>query len=112
MKHPQVPEASRLLQKDLTFPRGTDVTNASAFPPPTPVSEAELVASNARNPASIKPEEPQAHQQNWGALGGRGRLIVIQTAMCTSAQIVRSCNQQREPEYHQYGLTNQARLRQ
>jgi hypothetical protein len=61
--------------EDLTFPRGTDVTNASAFPPPkmpTPVSEAELVASNARIPASIKPQEPQAHQQNWWALGGKG----------------------------------------
>ena len=61
--------------EDLTFPRGTDVTNASAFPPPKmprPVSEVELVASNARNPASIKPQEPQAHQQNWQALGGKG----------------------------------------
>lgn len=61
--------------EDLTFPRGTDVTNASAFPPPkmpTPVSESELVASSAQNPASIKPQEPQVHQHNWQNLGGKG----------------------------------------
>ena len=60
---------------NLTFPRGTDVTNRSAFPPrtaPTPVTDAEVVASNAKNPASIKAQEPREHQKYWDDHSGKG----------------------------------------
>ena len=41
---------------DLTFPRGTDVTNRSAFPPPETVTDPEAVATNAKNPAQPDPD--------------------------------------------------------
>ncbi len=55
--------------EDLTFPRGTDVTNASAFPPPklpTPVRETKLEQAAAR-PRDATPAPPEAGVETPGA---------------------------------------------
>jgi hypothetical protein len=37
---------------------------------PTPVTDAEVVASNVRDPSSIKPQNPTTHQSEWQKFGG------------------------------------------
>ena len=41
--------------------------------PPPRVTDADVVATNARNPASIRPQNPQSHQQDWQGRGGVGK---------------------------------------
>jgi hypothetical protein len=40
---------------------------------PPPVADAEVVAANARNPASIRPQDPRVHQLDWQDRGGVGK---------------------------------------
>ena len=37
---------------------------------PAPVTDAEVMASNVRDPSSIKPQDPNRHQAKWQELGG------------------------------------------
>jgi hypothetical protein len=40
---------------------------------PPPVADADVVAAHARNPASLRPQNPQLHQQDWQGRGGVGK---------------------------------------
>ena len=58
----------------------TRTLRASSPPPPVrtsrgpaPMTDAELVASNVRNPSSIKPQDPNSHQKRWVQLGGSAK---------------------------------------
>jgi hypothetical protein len=48
------------------------VNPAETQPPPIAVTDAEVIAANVKNPASVKIQDPNVHQQAWRDRGGFG----------------------------------------